>query len=241
MATAAETIRLALRKLRVIGRGANPNSAQQTDALTELNAMLNALVGFGSSVAWKDIYVDADYEIVPDYPAQRLICRHSAALIITTPRGTPSRVIPDGFRFAVVDATNNAATYNITVDYNATNGWLLEGAATDLTLSTNNISRAWMFRSELGDFKRVTDLATSDSLPFPTEFDLPIALMLAHRLGGEYGQELSQADFFYMRGAKAKLRNRYCQPPIMYPGADAAAIGGATRVISTTGIDQSVA
>lgn len=236
--TAAECIRLALRKLRVIGQGQNPDSAAQTDALTELNAMLNGLVGFGSSLQWKDLYVEEDYEIFPSYPAQRLLCQHSSTLTITLPEGAADSPIADGMRVAIVDVSANAATYNITV---ARNGWKIAAAAANATISTNSASVVYMFRAELGDWKLAADLATADSLPFPTEFDLPIALMLAHRLGGEYGQELSQADFYYMRGARTKLRNRYCQPPIMYPGNDAAALGNATNTIGRTGADMSVA
>lgn len=238
MATAAETIKLALRKLRVIGQGANPNSAQQTDALTELNAYLNELAGFGSSLQWRDYYVDSACEIIADYPAQRLLCRHGSALTITLPEGTAGRPIADGFRVGIVDATNAAATYNITL---ARNGWKIAGSAANATISTNSASVVYMFRADLGDWKLAANLSTGDSLPFPAEFDLAIALLLANRLSGEYGQNLAESDRYAMIAGKAKLMNRYCPPPILYPEGAVSNLGGVALQTGQTGIDQSVA
>jgi hypothetical protein len=239
MATAANTIKQALRKLRVIGQGESPTSDQQTDALTELNAWLNEMIGFGSSIAWKTTYCDASMDLGWDYPAQRVLVRHpSSAITITLPEGTASAPLQDGFRFGVVDVSANAATYNITI---ARNGLLIAGSAANATISSNGTNRVYMFRADLGDWKLAADLATSDSLPFPSEFDLPVALILAHRLGGEYGASLTESDFHLMRGGKTKLRNRYCVPPIMYPESAASNIGGQTQRTGLTGQDQSVA
>ena len=236
MATAQNTIKLALRKIRVIGRGANPTSAQQADALTELNAWLNEMLGFGGSLEWKTTYADSSLEVDASYPAQRILCRHSGALTITLPEGTAINPIQDGFRLGVVDVSANAATYNITI---ARNGWLIAGSAANATLSSNGVNRIYMFRADLGDWRLAADLAIGDSLPFPSEFDLPVALILAHRLGGEYGQRLSEADFNAMRGAKTKIYNRYCTPPLMTPEGAVANIGGVVQQRGVTGQDQS--
>lgn len=238
MATAAETIKLALRKIRVIGRGANPNSAQSADALTELNAYLNELVGFGSSMQWRDVYADSALTIDSTYPAQRILCRHSSALTLTLPEGNTSYPIQDGFRVGIVDASGAAATYNITL---ARNGWKIAASAANATISTNSASVVYMFRADLGDWKLASSLAVGDDLPFPAEFDLGIALLLAHRLSGEYGQRLAESDMYAMMGAKNKLRNRYTPPPIMYPDGAVSNLSGATTKVGITGQDQSVA
>lgn len=238
MATASETIRLALRKLRVIGLGANPSSAAQAEALAELNAYLNEIVGFGASLQWRDIYAEGGTQLIADYPAQRVICRHASALSITLPEGTAGRPVEDGFRVAIVDASGAAATNNITL---VRNGWKIAGAAANATISTNSASVVYMFRAELGDWKLASTLSDGDSLPFPTEFDYPIALALAWRLSGMYGQKLSDSDMNIMRGGQIKLENRYCQPPILYPEGAVSNLGGATARFGLTGTDQSVA
>lgn len=238
MATAQVTIKTAFRKIRAIGQGENPTSAQSADALTELNALLNELIGFGSSMQWKTTYVDSAVTVDWSYPAQRLLCRNTAALTITLPEGTVSAPIQDGFRLGVVDVAGTAATYNITL---SRNGWRIAGSAANATLSTNSVNRVYMFRADLGDWKLAADLAVGDDLPFPSEFDLGFALMLGHRLSGEYGQQLAQSDLYAMMGAKNKLRNRYCSPPILYPDGAVTNLGGATITRGITGIDQSVA
>ena len=238
MATAADTIKRALRKIRVLGEGENPGSTQQSDALDELNGLLNELVGFGGSVQWRDVYVDSAYEIVPDYPAQRMICQHTSALTITLPEGNASRPIPDGMRVGITDATGAAATYNITL---ARNGWKIGASAANATINTNSASAVYMFRAELGDWKLASTLSSGTDLPFPTEFDWPIALMLAHRLSGEYGQRLADSDLYIMRAGRAKIRNRYCQPPMLYPDPGVSNAGGVTLRVGWTGSDLSVA
>lgn len=232
MATATETIRLALRKLRALDVNGNPLSGQQTNALADLNGYLSA---FFDSMQWRDTHIDDDYTVPNDFPAQRLIVRHSAAITITGPT-EPC----DGFRLAIVDASNNAATYNITLARPSSGDYLIEGADSSLTLATNNVSRIWMFRGDLGDLKRATDLALSDNLPFPSAFDYGMGLILATLIGSDSARELSQNDYNIMRGAKTRLANRYRQPLILYPGNDAAALGG-NQNIGSTGIDQSVA
>lgn len=239
MATATNTIKLALRKLRVIGQGDSPSSAEQTDALTELNAWLNETIGFGASDQWKSVYCDASMDVPQSYPAVRILVRHpSGAITLTLPEGTASQPIQDGFRLGVVDVSANAATYNITL---ARNGWLIAGSAANATISTNGANRIYMFRADLGDWKLAADLATSDDLPFPSEFDLPVALCLAQRLSGEYGQKLSESDFYAWRAGKAKIRNRYCTPPILFPEGAVTNLGGVSREAGVTGQDQSVA
>lgn len=225
MATAQNTIKTALRKIRVIGRGGNPNSAQSADALTELNALLNEMIGFGSSLQWVSAYTDTSVCVGVSYPAQRVLCRAASAITITLPLGTTCCPIPDGFKLGVVDVAGTAAAHNITI---GRNGWNIDAAQTDATISTNGGSKLYMFRAELGDWKSIADLALGDPLPFPTEFDLGVALMLANRLSGEYGQQLAQSDLYAMMGAKNKLRNRYCPPPIMYPEGAVSNLGGAT-------------
>lgn len=238
MATAAETIRLALRKLRVIGQGENPDSSAQTDALTELNNLLWGYLGQGGSLPFRDLYVDADYEVPSTWYAQRLLVKHSAALTITLPEGTEDYPLHDGFRVEIVDVSKNAATYNITV---ARNGWLIDNTAANYTINTSGGRTVFTFRADKGDWAVVANLTTASNLPFPAEFDGGIALILADRLSGEYGKELSRTDKFLKMHAENQIYARYCQIPKMYPDGGVERMGGATAWTARTGQDQSVA
>ena len=239
MATATNTIKLALRKLRVIGHGESPDATQAADALTELNAYIEELLGNGGALDWRPVYTTTSMTVDWRYPAQRIHCKQAAAITITLPIGSASAPIADGFMVEVHDAAALAATYNITI---ARNGWKIAGSAANATISTNSQSKRYMFRADLGDWTLASTLVAGDSLPFPSEFDLPMALLLAHRLGGEYGQQLTQQDLFAAIAGKAKLRARYCKPPaVMLPDSAVSNMGGATTRHGVTGQDQGVA
>lgn len=225
MATARETIKKALRKLRVIGQGESPDSATLTDCLDYLNKLLAEIVGFGGSHPVLTKTISTSYEVSPREPAIRLLCRHDGALTVTLP-SVDNMEIYDGMRLGVVDVSNNAATANITI---ARNQWLLEGATSDLTLSTNGINRLWMFRADLGDWKRATDLAVDDSLPFPTDLDTAMALILANEIGGEFGQQLRPSDLALAKAARLKLGAKYVKGVRMAPEPSVRWMGGATR------------
>lgn len=225
MATARVTISMALRKIRVIGQGETPTSADLTACLDSLNKLIAELVGFGGSHPIRTLTLDTSYELSPREPAIRLLCRHSSPITITLP-SVDNMELYDGMRVGIVDVSNNAATYNITL---ARNSWLLEGGTSDLTLSTNNINRLWMFRADLGDWKRATDLAADDTLPFPTDLDLSMALILAQRLEGEYGQELRGADIGAAKSARIKLDAKYVKGVRMRPELSAQWMGGPRR------------
>lgn len=239
MATARETIRTALLKLRVLrGRSGTPSSAELADHLKDLNDLIDRQIGFGSSLQWRDAYADGAYTVPADYPALRVLCSRSSAQTITLPEWTTSRPIPDGMRVGLVDVSANAATYNITV---ARNGMKINALASNYTISSNNASVILMFRADLGDWKPASALTADSDLPFPSDFDLPVALMLAATIMGEYGPnaQLSQADWNAMRAGRQKFYNRYCTPPLMY--TDAGNLGGATQSLGVTGQDMGVA
>lgn len=206
MATAAATILLALRKLRVVGQGANPSSSQQTDAFTELKHMIREMTENGLGHPFIARRISSSYELETDYPAVRLQLE-AGGLTVTLPKGDGSRPVRDGMMVDIVDAAAAFSGSNVTV---ARNGWKINGSAGNETLSA---SRRYFFRAELGDWKTVSDMASvSADLPFPTEFDYGIALMLAKRLEGEYGQPLGPADSRAASNARRALYARYVKP-----------------------------
>lgn len=219
MASARETITTAARKLREVGRGEPIDAALATIGLAELNAMLSE---FDEELfaRYQDVHCAESMTVSRRYPAQRLVVK--TGVTITLPAGTRREPIQDGFRVAI------ATAYSVTL---ARNGWLLEGAAADQSLSgtpSGVISRSYFFRADLGDWRRNTTLGLDDDLPYPDAYDTGIALLLAGRLSGELGQSLGPIDENNAHAAKRSLAARYSAPPDLDFDLGARYVGGAT-------------
>ena len=227
MATCQETIKEALAALRIIPMGRNPSAAQSEDALKKLQRMVDSFVGFGGSYPVLDVQVSESIELDWRYPAQRLLCQHGSALTITLPEGASSGYqisnVTDGFRIQIVDVNGVAATYPITL---ARNGWKIAGSAANVILNTAGVNRSYVFRGDLGDWKQVSDLALADSLPFPSEFDDGLAMLLAMRLVGQSGQALGKMDVARGKACRDRLSARYAPPLQMRPDISASLLGG---------------
>lgn len=111
----------------------------------------------------------------------------------------------EGQRLAVVDVLGNFATYNVTLN---PNGRRIEDAST-LVLSTDDLTAQWMYRSDTGNWVRITELEDSDTMPFPREFDQYFVTMLAAYLSPRYGQELSGETMRKLVRSRSQLRSRY--------------------------------
>ncbi len=132
----------------------------------------------------------------------RLICNLSSPLSVNAP------IYPqDGSRMAAQDESANFTTNNLTI---VGNGRLVEGA-TSVTLSTNSERREWFYRADLGDWKRITSLASTDEMPYPEEFDDLFVTMLALRLNPRNSQSLSKESAAAMERSREQFRSRYSQ------------------------------
>jgi hypothetical protein len=203
MATALETIITGLEALRVIGMGQQPTQAESTYCLKHLNAFIAELQGQGGSLPLVDLRISSAYTVGTRWPALRLICT-TTGITITLPEYPV-----DGQRVEIVDAAETADTSNITV---SRNGMLINGAASNYTISTEGGATKLMFRADLGDWKVMSDLALATNLPYPSDFDVPIALNAA-RAYTRFGQSLSAADERRADKGLARLRARYAKPP----------------------------
>lgn len=206
MALASAIITAAYREGNLLSINASPTTAQQTEGLDRLNALLSATIGFDAGRSLRDLPIGGEYDATPsEYAPEdvRLITNLTAAQTI--------KLHPhpyDGQRIAIADAGNNLATYNLTLDGN---GRRIEAAST-VTLNTNNLTREWIYRADLGEWKRLSTLTASDSLPFPTDFDDYFIILLAMRLNPRYGQELQQGSAIWLEGMANRLEARYRKP-----------------------------
>jgi hypothetical protein len=203
MTTATDIIQKAAVRLRANPEGQTLPDYAHSRILSEMGDMLAEFPTMGIGGALYDEPLAAAGMTLTE--PTRLVCNLSAAVIITLP------LRPwDGFRFAVVDASANFATYNVTL---GRNGRLIAGAAADATLATNGQVASYFYRADLGDWKAESAItAASDVIPYPHEFDSAISAMLAMRLWGEMGTD--QPPFTLAQEAAeglTRLQARYKQ------------------------------
>jgi hypothetical protein len=219
MATARETIQKALRKIGVAVLLQAPSATQLAMGLTELNQLISQYAGFGVSLPPVLVKQSVTLTISDDEPSARLAA--AGGITITLPEQPV-----DGARVQVIDVGLAFAGAPVTL---SPNGWLIEGATANLTLNTAGLNRAWMFRPDLAAWVRAAPLLIDDVLPFPEEFDAGMALLLAQRLAGEYGRELSPEDRGMAMAAHTRLRARYAAPPKLSFSDEVARLGDASR------------
>ena len=203
----------AFRESNRVAAGKSPSAELLAEALVLLNRIVSSVMGWevGENLAQWPVGVTG-YDTLPAgatldvwrYPTPNvmLACNLTAATKIFLPQ-QPS----DGARIAVQDLQNNFATYTLTLDGN---GRQIEGAAT-LALTTNGLNRSWFFRADLGNWTRFSDLASTDTFPFPTEFDDYFITMLALRLAPRLGPQPSAATVAAMTRSRQQFVARYVQ------------------------------
>lgn len=206
----------ALRESNLIGINATPTDGELTEGLRRLNAIINSLFGYevgenlkdyplgtiGQASNWVDYPGPYDRSYVT--PNSRMIPNISQAMTVYLPRN-PS----DGCRIGIVDPLNTLSTYNVTLDGN---GRSIVGAPT-LVLSTDGLTRTWMYRADLGEWvvlSALTDV-TTDELPFPDEFDDYFVTQLAIRTNSKYGRGLADSTLATQQRLQKQLRARYSQ------------------------------
>lgn len=188
--------------------GASVSSTQETEALTLLNSILPATLGFAAGEELRDLNIGGEFDQswaadchVPENT--RLVLNLSAARTVEL-----SPWPYEGQRFAVADAGANLATYNLIVDGN---GRRIETTAT-VTLSTSSLSRQWFYRGDTANWQRLDGLVAADTMPFPTEFDDYFIILLAMRLNPRHGRDLAQASAAYLGTMTTQMEARYRRP-----------------------------
>lgn len=107
----------------------------------------------------------------------------AASLMTITAPANPR----NGWRFGVADANLNFTTNTCTI---ARNGRLLEGAASNISLTTNGDNRTWFFRGDTANWVKETDLTIDATVHFPDPLVAYLPDMLAVYAVAEYGGEV---------------------------------------------------
>lgn len=208
MAIASEVITAAYREGNLLSINASPTTAQQTEGLSRLNSLLPSVLGQEVGQELFSLTIGGEYDqgdLLPDYLPENV------RLVLNVAGAKTYKLHPnpyDGQRVAIVDAADNLTTYNVTLNGN---GRKIEGAATKV-LSTNGQTREWFYRADLGDWKPLTSLALTDSIPFPAEFDDYFIILLSMRLNPLYGQELQVTSAQWLQSMASRLEARYRRP-----------------------------
>jgi hypothetical protein len=194
------------------------------DALDHLNLWLRRLAGYGGSLPAPSRLVSASLALARDDLPAVLLCDRGG-VTITLPSDPR-----DGVRLTIVDVNGLFAASGLTV---ARNGWRIEGGAADLLLTTPGLNRTWIYRADLGDWLRATDIVLLDALlPLHPDLDADAALLLARDMSGEYGMMLTEHDMRECRSAENRIYGRYAQPRAATFDPALSGLGGNRRAIT---------
>lgn len=216
MTLVSQIITDAYRKTNLIANGASPSTAQVTEGLRYLNRVVKSVFGMevgdqleafpiGDSgivrpteyPGWTTTPQDGDW-FVPQNSRLMLNLGEAVSLYLH-PKPSP------GARFAVADVANNLSTYNVTV-YG--NGRLIEGAAS-VTLNTDGETSEWFYRPDTASWTKYATLLSTDTFPFPEEFEDWFIVELALRINPSYGTMIDDQTMKVYRRIDKQLKATY--------------------------------
>lgn len=207
----------AFRESNLIAIGVDPTTAEITEALRVLNRYVSALVGnelgellTDSSYGLNNVTrPNEDNYVLDDILASYYLPENTR--IVTNLQGAKTVYLHpnprDGARIGITDPSSNLATYNLIFNGN---GRTIEDA-TSVTLATNGVDREWFYRADLGNWARISDLATSDQSPFPAAFDDLLIIGLAMRLNPRNGAAVDPQSIDTYKSQMKKFKSRYRQ------------------------------
>lgn len=217
MTLVSDIIRDAYRESNLISITADPTATEQAEGLRLLNRLVASVRGQEAGEELGEILLGRNniqrpqgfpyYSGVPDQTSWFVPLNSRLVLNITEPLTVYLDPMPiDGARYAVLDKTGNLSTNNFTVHGNGRT----IGGAESITYSTNNANFEYMYRADTGDWLVVTPLITSDTFPFPLDFDDLFVIGLAMRLNPRNGTAMDpQSTAMYsrtMRNFKARYK-----------------------------------
>jgi hypothetical protein len=216
MTTISQIITDAYQYNNIVSLYSIPSAAEEAKALRYLNRIFRSIFGneLGDQLTvWnvgKNNVTQTGYCFDEDLLTSPYNIPHNSRLVFNLQSSTTvylPRTPQDGERLAVQDLSNNFATSPLTINGN---GRLIEGA-TSLVLNTNSANSEWFFRSDLGNWVKITDLALADIFPLPAEFEEYFITMLAIRLGSSEDVDINNQLAIVMKDASKKIRSRYKQ------------------------------
>lgn len=214
MTLVSAIINRAYRESNLIQLGATASAEQQTEALDRLNTMIAALLGYEVGDQLLDWPIGNDNrQGTTDWSEEKWkYAEPNVRLIVNTASPQTIYLPPepcDGALLAVIDPRNLLASTPYTLNANTRT---IEGA-TSIVLSAPapGFNRTWMYRADLADWRIISQVAVSDQMPFPLEFDDFFITRLAMRLNPAYGRSMREETLATLLSMEEKLRARYHQ------------------------------
>lgn len=206
------------RESNLIAASATPSTDQTAEALRLLNRMIAGLRGNEAGDQLLPLPIGHNnisrpsgypyYNPVPDTTDWFVPLNAQLVLNVTQPVTVWLHPKPqDGSRFAIIDKSANLSSYPLTV---TGNGYTIEGGTTK-TFNTNSQVAEYMFRADTGDWAKASDLASSDNMPFPEDFDDLFTIGLAIRLNPRYEQTADQLTIASYKNVLSQFKARYRQ------------------------------
>ena len=236
MTTARALITAAFREGNLIPIGSTPTVDETAEALERLNRYVRGVFGYEMGENLADWIVPAPQRTAPiaaNYPQGPYPTSVDASLLSFPLAADPSRSITpyppknsrlvwggkipmriyfpeqpdDGSRMGLFAAAQADVTALLTLDGN---GRTIEGAPSqDQPLPV--LSREWLYRGDIGDWRRVQDMQLDDECPFPNEFDDLWITLLCVRLAPRYNKPTSPETQKIGLDALKRLKTRYRQ------------------------------
>lgn len=205
------------RESNLVGINATLTSAEEAEGLRLLNRILSSTLGNEAGqnlenfpIGRNTIEFPAGYPWYTTTPSGDWYCPINKRLVLNL---TETASIPfspfaeDGSRMGVIDVSGNLSTHNVTLLGNGAN---IEGSSS-IVLSTDGLAKEWFYRSDLGDWKLASTLATTDEWPFPEAFDDMFTIMLAMRINPRQSVPLGQETMLAFRRSARQFKARYSQ------------------------------
>jgi len=204
----------AYRECNMLPLGKEPNANQSTEALQLHNATLTAVFGGDAGEGLTDWPLGnfdrestcplpfTDYRLRHPTINRRLIAVNDEAIRVHFALRPQ-----DGARMGVADPFSRLEAFPITLDGN---GRTIEGTP-NVLLDTDGTFQEWMYRADLGDWMKVSNVVAADENPFPDKFDTMFVILLAMRLSPRYGRALPAESVAALKQNKREFVARYLQ------------------------------
>jgi hypothetical protein len=213
MVKVSQIITDAYRESNNIPIGTVPNPDEQTEGLNIFNRLVRSLFGTEAGDPYVNFYignnnVNTSTSNNPNsFPGgwfppvnTRIVCNNTQSqTFYMNPQPQ------DGERLAINDASNNFATYPVTIKGN---GSTINGSPTAV-LNTDGVNVEYFYRADLSDWQTISSLTLTSDLPFPVDFEDMFVIGLAMRINPRNGTQIDPQSIAAYKSLTSKFRARY--------------------------------
>lgn len=214
MAIISQIITDAYRESNNIAVGQTPSPAEQQEALILFNRFLRSVFGTEAGENFVD-YNFGNLNIQSPYnnnfntvPTQWWVPQGSARLFFNNSSAQVLYLNPspqDGDRLFLKDVGNNFSTYPLTIYGNGRT----VGGSSNVVFNTSGQGIEYFYRADTGNWSQVSDLALSDTFPFPEEFEDLFSLGVAMRINPRTGAAMDEQSIITFKRLRNMFRARY--------------------------------